>query len=92
MTEISLSSVQIGNDCLTAFNQLKSRRGPAKPNFVIYKISDDYSSVVVEKSSSEKDWEEFLQIITSAVDSTGNPAPRYAAYDVEYDLGAEGKR
>lgn len=60
--------------------------------FIIYKITEDYKNVEVEESSSEGNYEIFHQRLVSAVDSAGQPAPRYAVYDVEYDLGPEGKR
>ncbi|KAM0494448.1 hypothetical protein ACHAP8_008591 [Fusarium lateritium] len=42
--------------------------------------------------SSDKDYESFLNKLASATDDKGKPAPRYAAYDVKYDIGEEGKR
>lgn len=59
---------------------------------MIYRISDDQTAVVVEDSSAEQDFEAFRHKLCSTVDSRGNPAPRYAVYDVEYDLGDDGKR
>ncbi|KAL4917015.1 hypothetical protein BDW62DRAFT_211529 [Aspergillus aurantiobrunneus] len=64
--------------------------GQNKPAFVIYKISDDMTSILVEESSTEKNYEAFLQRLTSSADSEGKPAPRYAVY-VEYDLLDDGK-
>ncbi|KAH8680095.1 cofilin, actophorin [Tricladium varicosporioides] len=86
------SGVSIVGACITAVNELRSGRGANKIKFIIYKISDDLQTVVVEESSSKQDYEVFLQRLSSAVDSKGEPAPRYAVYDVEYDLGGEGKR
>ncbi|CAI7644752.1 unnamed protein product [Penicillium glandicola] len=70
------------------------RSGPeaTRLKFIIYKISDDNKSIVVEEKSKEKDYEVFRQKLSAAVDKNGNPAPRYAIYDMEYDLGSEGKR
>ena len=60
---------------------------------MIFKITDDKKTVVAEESGSEKDYEVFREKLVNAKDSKGNPAPRYAAYDVEYDLGSgEGQR
>lgn len=65
----------------------------AKPKFIIYKIADNKKEVVVEDVSEDTDYEVFLQKLEAAKDSNGNPAPRYAVYDVEYDLGGgEGMR
>ncbi|KAJ5234704.1 cofilin actophorin [Penicillium citrinum] len=78
--------------CLTAFNELKLGRGSSKPKFIIYGISNNYTAISLKKSSSDTNWEDFLRELSSSVDENGIPAPRYAAYDVEYDLGADGKR
>lgn len=86
------SGVRIADECISAVNDLRSKRGPNKPQFVIFKISDDQKTVVVEESSPEKDYEEFLQRISSAVEPNGDAAARYAVYDVEYSLGGDGKR
>ncbi len=65
----------------------------SKPKFIIYKISDNKKEVVVEDVSEDPDYEVFLKKLEDAKDSSGKPAPRYAIYDVEYDLGeAEGQR
>jgi cofilin len=64
-----------------------------KTKFIIYKISDDRKSIVVEEVSSDPDYEVFRSKLENARDGQGNPAPRYAVYDVEYELaGGEGKR
>ncbi|KAE8140312.1 hypothetical protein BDV38DRAFT_280308 [Aspergillus pseudotamarii] len=92
LEDFRLPNVSISDECITAYKQLRSGRGPKKPSFVIYRISDDQTAVVVEESSAEQDFETFRQRLCSTVDSRGNPAPRYAVYDVEYDLGEDGKR
>ncbi|RAH64716.1 actin-binding ADF family protein [Aspergillus aculeatinus CBS 121060] len=86
------SGVMISDECITASRLLRFGRGPKKPRFVIYKISDDETTVELCESSSEPDYEVFLHFLCGAGDSTGKPMPRYAAYDVEYDLGEDGKR
>ncbi|BCS20222.1 actin-binding ADF family protein [Aspergillus puulaauensis] len=89
------SGVSIQDECLTAFNNLRMTGGTkgAKPKFIIYKISDNKKEVVVEHVSEDPDYEVFLQKLENAKDSNGKPAPRYAIYDVEYDLGeGEGQR
>lgn len=65
----------------------------SKVKFVIFKISDNMKEIVVEEKSGETDYEVFREKLASSVDANGKPAPRYATYDVEYDLGGgEGKR
>ncbi|KAJ5776192.1 uncharacterized protein N7511_001203 [Penicillium nucicola] len=86
------SGITIHDQCIAAYNQLRSGRGTPKPKFIIYRISDDTTTIILEDSSPETDYEIFLQRLFSAVDKDGNPAPRYGVYDVEYDLGNEGKR
>ncbi|KAF5674977.1 transcriptional regulatory [Fusarium heterosporum] len=84
--------VSIAGECITAANSLRFSKGPNRVKYVIFKISDDEQSVVVEETSSGTDYETFRQRLLSGVDKSGNPAPRYAVYDVDYDLGEDGKR
>ncbi|KAF4979214.1 hypothetical protein FZEAL_4523 [Fusarium zealandicum] len=83
--------VSIDKECIVALNELISSRGPSKIKFVIFRVADDEKAVMVEETSSEQDYETFRQKLTSAVDKLGKPAPRYAVYDVDYDLGENGK-
>ena len=57
-----------------------------KTKFVIYKITDDKKRVVVEDASDDADWEVFRTKLADAKDAAGNPAPRYATYDVQYEI------
>ncbi|RAL02338.1 actin-binding ADF family protein [Aspergillus ibericus CBS 121593] len=72
--------------------ELLYKKGANKPAFVIYRIADDEQSISVEESSTNKNYEAFLQKLTSAQDHDENRAPRYAVYDVEYDLNEDGRR
>lgn len=63
-----------------------------KTKFIIYKISDDKKRVVVEDVSDDADWEVFRTKLADAKDAAGNPAPRYATYDVQYEIPGEGQR
>lgn len=63
-----------------------------KTKFIIYKISDDRKSIVVDEVSSDPDYEVFRTKLGNSRDAQGNLAPRYAVYDVEYELPGEGKR
>lgn len=60
--------------------------------YIIFKISDDKKEIVVEDSSTDTDYEVFRTKLVEAKDSKGKPAPRYALYDGEFDLGSEGIR
>lgn len=86
------TSVTIQDECITAVRELRSRRDADKPWYIIYKISDNGQAVVVDETSSDRDYDTFLNKLASATDDKGKPVPRYAAYDIEYDLGDEGKR
>ncbi|KAL4887666.1 cofilin, actophorin [Aspergillus karnatakaensis] len=86
------SGVSIPTECIDAYKQLLYGKKAAKPKFIIYRISDDERSMVVEETSSESDYEAFLKKLTSTLDGHQSSAPRYALYDVEYDLGEDGKR
>ncbi|KAL5356028.1 hypothetical protein BJX96DRAFT_93431 [Aspergillus floccosus] len=87
------SGVSIDDECLTAFNSFRmsgDNKGD-KTKFIIFKISDDKKRVVLDEASNEKDYEAFRSKLEAARDAKGNPAPRYAVYDVEWDSG-EGQR
>ncbi|KAJ5603658.1 hypothetical protein N7537_006614 [Penicillium hordei] len=86
------SSIPVAEECFSAFNQLRSGPEATRPKFIICKISDDNKKIVLEEASTEKDWDLFRMKLYSAVDKDGDPAPRYAIYDMEYDLGSEGKQ
>lgn len=65
----------------------------SKTKFIIFKIADNKKEVVIDEVSQDEDYEVFRTKLDQARDAKGNPAPRYAVYDVEYDLGGgEGKR
>lgn len=64
----------------------------SKDRFIIFKITDDKKQVVIDEASPEQDYEVFRQKLTSAKDAKDNAAPRYAVYDVEFEIPGEGKR
>lgn len=83
--------VSIHPDCITAFNELRLGRGKTK--FIIFKIADNRKEIVVDEVSKEDDYDTFKTKLEEAKDSKGNPTPRYAVYDVEFELeGGEGRR
>lgn len=59
-------------------------------------MSDDYTEIVVEESSNDADWENFVGKLLDATSSSKGKVgkgPRYAVYDFEYELpNNEGKR
>lgn len=88
-------SVSITDECITTFNEFRMSGGSkgAKTKFIIFKIADNKKEVVIDEVSQDPDYEVFRSHLDAARDGKGNPAPRYAVYDVEYDLGGgEGQR
>ncbi|KAI9883823.1 MAG: rRNA (cytosine-C5-)-methyltransferase nop2 [Watsoniomyces obsoletus] len=91
---MSKSGVSVAPECIDKFNELKLGK---EMKYVIYKINDAYTEVVVEETSNDPDWEAFRKALVDAKakDKRGNEGvgPRYAVYDFEYELSAgEGKR
>jgi len=91
---MAASGVSVNPECITKFNELKLGKNLA---WIIYKISDDWTEIEVEESSSDKDYEVFRQKLLNAKskDKRGKEGigGRYAVFDVEYELeSGEGKR
>ncbi|KAI5290439.1 hypothetical protein KEM52_000446 [Ascosphaera acerosa] len=85
------SGVSVHPDCITSFNELRLGRG--KQKYIIFKISDDKTEIVVEEASDDPNYDNFREKLINAKDAKGKPSPRYAVYDVEFELeGGEGKR
>ncbi|KAH8205501.1 hypothetical protein TruAng_000407 [Truncatella angustata] len=81
-------------DCINAFNDLKLQK---KFKYIIYKLSENNSEIVVEDASTNGDWEAFREKLISAQHKSKTGAvgkgPRYAVYDFEYQLASgEGSR
>ncbi|EEQ46087.1 cofilin, partial [Candida albicans WO-1] len=75
--------VTVADESLTAFNDLKLGR---KYKFVIFTLNDEKTQIVVEQTSTEQEYDAFLEKLPE------NEC-RYAVYDFEYDIGGgEGKR
>lgn len=78
-----LTSVAVADESLTAFNELKLGK---KSKFIIYTLNDKKTEIVVKETSSDPDYNKFLE-------SLPEDDCRYAVYDFEYELsGGEGKR
>lgn len=76
-------SVTVADESLTAFNDLKLGK---KHKYVIYSLNDKKTDIIVEKTSTEADYDTFLEEFPE------NEC-KYAIYDFEYELGGgEGKR
>ncbi|CAO1613359.1 unnamed protein product [Parajaminaea phylloscopi] len=76
------SGIAVNQECLEVFQQLKLGK---KHKYIIYALSPDNREIIVAKTSSSADYDEFIKEL---------PAQecRYAIYDFEYEKGDEGKR
>jgi cofilin len=75
--------VAVSDEAVSAFNELKLRK---TNKFIIYKVNDDKTEIVVAETSNAKDYEDFVGQLPE------NDC-RYAVYDFEYDTpSGEGKR
>ncbi|KAG5519024.1 hypothetical protein PMAC_002555 [Pneumocystis sp. 'macacae'] len=79
---MSKSGVQVDEECLTAFQDLKQRK---HTRFIIFTINPERTHIVVEKTSASSNYRDFM-------DSLPENDCRYAVYDVEYEMHGEGKR
>ncbi|CAH2446667.1 Cofilin [Komagataella phaffii CBS 7435] len=80
---MSRSGVAVSDESLTAFNDLKLGK---KHKYVIYKINDSKTEIIVDKISSDESYDAFLEALPED-DS------RYAVYDFQYEISStEGKR
>ncbi|KAB5582600.1 cofilin/tropomyosin-type actin-binding protein [Coniochaeta sp. 2T2.1] len=91
---MSQSGATVSQECVTAYNELKLSK---KYKYIIYKLSDDNKQIVVDEASDDKDWENFRQKLIHATTKSKSgqvgKGPRYAVYDVEYQLASgEGVR
>lgn len=76
-------SVTVADESLTAFNDLKLGK---KYKFVIFALNDDKTQIVVDETSTDSDYDAFLEKLPE------NEC-KYAVYDFEYEIGGvEGKR
>jgi len=75
------SGVNVNPSCLTAYQELKLGK---KHTYIIYGLSKDHSEIIVQKTSSSTEYDDFLVDLpeTECV---------WAVYDFEYEKG-EAKR
>lgn len=77
------NSVAVSDEALKAFNDLKLGK---KYKYVIYKLNDNKTEIVVDKTSTDDSYDAFLEEFPE------NDC-KYAVYDFEYEISAgEGKR
>ncbi|WEJ96953.1 cofilin [Yamadazyma tenuis] len=76
-------NVSVTDEALSAFNDLKLGK---KYKFIIFALNDKKTEIIVEETSTDKDYEVFLEKLPEN-------ASKYAIYDFEYEIGGgEGKR
>lgn len=56
-------SATVSQECISNFNDLKLAK---KFKFIIFKLSDNNSEIVVEEASTDKDWEAFREKLVNA--------------------------
>ncbi|KAF8978251.1 cofilin [Entomortierella lignicola] len=76
----SSSGVQVDQSCLQAFQNLKI----AKTKYVLFKLTDDRKSIIVEKDSETGTYNEFLTALP-------NDDCRWAVFDFKFSV-PEGER
>ena len=67
---------------MTAFQELKLGK---KHKYIVYKINDSKTEIVVEKTSTNKDYDTFLADLPE-------DSPRFAIYDFEFEKEGAGTR
>jgi len=82
------SGVLANPDCITAYEQLRMKKGV---KYVLFALSKDFKEIVVEESGEDKKElsnEEQYREFTSKLHTD---SPRYGVFDFEYEI-EEGKR
>eukprot|EP00055_Hartaetosiga_balthica_P018451 m.134347 g.134347 ORF g.134347 m.134347 type:complete len:140 (-) comp9559_c0_seq1:110-529(-) len=76
------SGVEVSDECMEAFEALKMGK---KFKYVVFKITDDHTQIVVDDAASEGDWDAFLAKLPK-------DDGRYALFDFDYTLNDGGQR
>ncbi|KAJ7079796.1 actin depolymerizing factor [Mycena belliarum] len=76
------SGVAVNPECLDQYNALKLKKAS---KYIIFKINDDNTEIVVEKKSDSQNYEDFLNDLPET-------ACRWAVYDLEFEKEGAGKR
>ncbi|CAG8562233.1 292_t:CDS:2 [Paraglomus occultum] len=76
-----LPGVSVAPECLEVFQELKLKK---KYRYVIFRISDDQTSIIFEKGAETASYDDFIGALPPN-------EPRYAIYDFDYET-AEGLR
>ncbi|EPQ27824.1 uncharacterized protein PFL1_04569 [Pseudozyma flocculosa PF-1] len=76
------SGVKVHQDCISQFQELKLKK---QAKFIIYAINNDNTEIIVEKTSSSSDYDEFIAQLPPT-------ECRWAIYDFEFEKEGAGKR
>ncbi|TPX61139.1 hypothetical protein SpCBS45565_g07344 [Spizellomyces sp. 'palustris'] len=76
------SGVGVQDSAVEAFQELKLKK---KYRYIIYKINDNNTEIVVEKTVESADYEDFVASLPAS-------QCRYCVYDFQYDTAGEGIR
>ncbi|KAG0738057.1 hypothetical protein G6F16_000435 [Rhizopus arrhizus] len=76
------SGVRTNPECLQKYQELKLGK---TLKYIIYKLNDDYTEIIVEKAVQNATYDEFLA-------SLPENEPRYAVYDFDYEKSEGGQR
>lgn len=76
------SGVGVKDECIQAFQDLKLGR---KLKYIVYKISDNFKEVIVEKTGDAGEYDDFVANLP-------DNECRYAVYDFDYTNEEGGKR
>ncbi|KAM9923585.1 hypothetical protein OXX80_011503, partial [Metschnikowia pulcherrima] len=74
---LRVSNVTVADESLAAFNDLKLGK---KSKFIIFALNAEKTQIVVDKTSSDDDYESFLAELPE-------DECKYAVYDFEYEIG-----
>ncbi|KAJ3035672.1 cofilin [Rhizophlyctis rosea] len=76
------SGVGVSDEAISVFQDLKLRKAF---RYIIYKLSDDWREIVVEKTVESADYNDFVKALPAG-------DCRYCVYDFQYDTSGEGVR
>ncbi|KAI9226912.1 MAG: hypothetical protein DHS80DRAFT_18025 [Piptocephalis tieghemiana] len=75
------TGIAVNDKCVSTFQELKLGK---KIKYIIYTLSDDQTEIIVESTSEQEDYDDFLGALPEE-------KCRYAVYDFAYETD-EGKR
>jgi len=76
------SGVSVSDECLGVYQNLKLGK---KHKYIIFNLNKDFTEIVVEKSSSSTEYDEFMSDLPE-------DQCRWAVYDFEFEKEGAGKR